>query len=127
MRDRRVTVIGLHVPERRVSPIWRSSSTSAAASVADRDRDVPVLDVCTPSEIAGGHLEGAVDVGVLADSFQKDVEALELPGSGPEYVHCQPGSRSRRAARVLRRMGHTGAVDVDGFGAPRAAGSGTTR
>jgi hydroxyacylglutathione hydrolase len=62
-----------------------------------------VLDVRQASEVADGHLPGAVTVelGALAD----DRLAVELP-EGPVTVMCGHGERAMTAASLLARAGH---------------------
>ncbi len=99
------------------------SALSPSAFVAQRDPGAPLLDVRTPGEFAAGHLDGAVNVDVLAPDFRERIEALDLPASGPIYLYCRSGNRSGQAAQVLRDLGHDGAVNVGGFEALRSAGA----
>jgi len=61
-----------------------------------------LLDVRTPEEYAVRHAEGAVNipVGDLAGRLG------EVARDNPVVVYCQSGSRSARAARMLRDSGH---------------------
>ena len=94
----------------------------AATFVADRDPAAPVLDVRTPDEFAGGHLADAVNVDVKAPDFRERVADLGL-GDGPVYLYCGSGKRSGLATETLHELGHTGAVNVGGYDALRAAGA----
>ena len=70
-----------------------------------------LLDVRTPAEFAGGHVEGALNIPVqvlgqrLGDLGAKDREIV---------VYCQSGGRSARAANELRAAGFT-AHDLGGI------------
>jgi hydroxyacylglutathione hydrolase len=72
---------------------------------ADQLDDEPgvVLDVRQASEVADGHLPGAVTVelGALA----RDRQSGELP-EGPVTVMCAHGERAMTAASLLERAGH---------------------
>ena len=63
-----------------------------------------LLDVRSPGEYAGGHLPGAVNIPVqeierrLADVGPRDGELV---------LYCRSGSRSARAAEILRQHGFT--------------------
>jgi hydroxyacylglutathione hydrolase len=61
-----------------------------------------VLDVRQASEVADGHLPGAlaVELGALADDRQQE----ELP-EGPVTVMCGHGERAMTAASLLERAG----------------------
>ena len=101
------------------------ASMSPADFVADRDAAAPVLDVRTPAEFAEGHLADAANVDVMAQNFPQQIEAMDLPESGPIYLYCRSGNRSGQAAQVLRQMGYEGAVNVGGFAALARAGAET--
>jgi hydroxyacylglutathione hydrolase len=72
---------------------------------ADQLDDEPgvVLDVRQASEVADGHLPGAVavELGALA----RDRQSGELP-EGPVTVMCSHGERAMTAASLLERAGH---------------------
>ena len=71
-----------------------------------------LLDVRTPEEFAGGHVEGARNVPVdeLAASL------ASLPRGRPVVVYCASGMRSARAAAELARAGFD-ARDLGGIDA----------
>ena len=99
------------------------ASLSPAEFVATRDAKAPLLDVRTQAEVAGGGLRGARHADVTARDFRARVEKLKLPAEGPVYVYCASGVRSGRAVGILRQMGVSGAVNVGGLAALRAAGA----
>lgn len=69
-----------------------------------------LLDVRSPAEFAGGHLDGALNVPVS----DIQVRAGELAKKGkPIVVYCASGMRSSSAARVLKGAG----VEVHDLGA----------
>lgn len=72
--------------------------------------DVPLLiDVRTPMEFAGGHIEGAVNLaGPNLRSF-----AESLPRDREVWLVCRSGARSMAAGRQLVEMGHR-VVNVEG-------------
>ena len=100
-----------------------SNSLSPADFVRQRDPDAPVLDVRTPKEFMLGHLDGAINADVMAPTFAKTIEALDLPDEGPIYLYCRSGNRSKTATGLLQRQGYTGAVNIGGFDALVAAGA----
>jgi glyoxylase-like metal-dependent hydrolase (beta-lactamase superfamily II)/rhodanese-related sulfurtransferase len=87
---------------------WRAAGLAEAqlplveAEQLDDRRDV-VLDVRQASEVADGHLPGALtfELGALAS----DRLAVELP-EGPVTVMCGHGERAMTAASLLARAGH---------------------
>lgn len=62
-----------------------------------------VLDVRTPEEFNSGHLQGAVNMNINDPDFANQIARLDT--SLPVYVYCLAGSRSARAADVLKDMG----------------------
>ena len=111
-------------------------SSTAAVKGASRDIDTAaladalaaggvVLDVRTPGEFAGGHIDGAlnVPVGDLSDRIG------ELEGwRGQEIaIICQSGGRSARAASMLEASGFTVANVLGGMGTWKSEGRPTVQ
>lgn len=68
-----------------------------------------LLDVRTPAEFAGGHIEGSTNVAVQ----ELDARASSLcPKDRPVVVVCRSGMRSRLAAAILRRAGYVAVHDL---------------
>jgi phage shock protein E len=61
-----------------------------------------LLDVRTPEEFSGGHLDGARNIPV--DEVSQRL--AEIPRDKTVVVYCRSGARSARAAGVLRRAGY---------------------
>lgn len=66
-----------------------------------RDGSVTLLDVRTPTERAGGAIEGFQ--GIPLDELRQRVG--ELDPSKPVYIHCHSGLRSYLACRILTGLG----------------------
>jgi rhodanese-related sulfurtransferase len=62
-----------------------------------------VLDVRTPEEYAGGHIDGAVNIDWYNDNF--GTETAKLDKNRPLFVYCHSGKRSSAAAEKLRKDG----------------------
>ena len=74
---------------------------------------VTIVDVRTPAEFAGGHIQGAINVpneniGSSAVPALPDLDATIL-------VYCRSGSRSAQAARKLLAVGYTNVIDFGGI------------
>lgn len=84
-----------------------SRSTARAETSSDARRLVAagatLLDVRTPGEYAGGHIEGALNVPL--DTVASRL--AEIPRDRPVVVYCHSGGRSARAADALRASGYT--------------------
>lgn len=80
-------------------PRAQASSSEARTLVA---AGATLLDVRTPAEYAGGHLDGAMNVPV--DEIEPRMS--EIPRGQPVVVYCRSGARSARAASALRAAGY---------------------
>jgi len=89
---------------------------SAAKNEVPRHRELVrngalLLDVRTPDEYGGGHVNGAKNIPV----DQLPVRLGEVgPTTRPVVVYCRSGARSARAAGVLRAAGYE-VVDIGGM------------
>lgn len=68
-----------------------------------------LLDVRTPAEYAGGHIDGAKNVAV--GELASQLDALG-PKDRPIVVYCRSGMRSRLGAATLRRAGFAAVHDL---------------
>lgn len=75
-----------------------------------------LVDVRSPGEYAGGHIDGAVNIPV--QELSERVAEL-APNDKPIVVYCQSGMRSASAARFLRAAGFK---SVHNLGAMRSWG-----
>lgn len=87
----------------------RVSGNDAHALVAD---GATLLDVRSPEEFAGGHIDGAISIPV-----QELVGRMGELGdkTGPIVVYCQSGGRSAMAKRLLEGNGFTKVHDLGGI------------
>lgn len=110
-----------------------STSTSAGAAVTLVDpaqalalaarQGTTVIDVRTPDEYATGHLAGAVNIDVSADTFADQVSALDPAGS--YVVYCRSGARSAAAATQMADLGFTDIADAGALTGLTDAGAAT--
>jgi len=61
-----------------------------------------IVDVRTPAEFAGGHVEGSVNIPL--DQFEARMG--EIPFDQPVILCCASGGRSGMAKQILERAGH---------------------
>ena len=62
-----------------------------------------IIDVRTPEEVAEGHLVGATTVNFLGANFAAEVQ--ELNKNKTYLLYCRSGSRTRKAADAMQKMG----------------------
>jgi len=91
-----------------------------------RAKGATVVDVCTASEFAAGHVPGALNLDVNGPDFM--ALAAKLDKSKPVLVNCHAGIRSARAAALFSELGFTNVLNLDGgLHAWEAAGNKTAR
>jgi rhodanese-related sulfurtransferase len=69
-----------------------------------------LMDVRGPSEYAGGHAIGAVNIPLP----ELERRIIEIPADRPVLVICQSGGRSAKAVAILGSRGFANAVNVLG-------------
>ena len=100
-----------------VWPTDRISVLIAAEKLAEPKPPL-VVDVRTPREWAGGHIEGSLNLPL--NRLQERI--AEVPRDRAIAVHCEGGYRSSIAASILHQYGITNVAEIaGGFAAWKAA------
>ena len=76
-----------------------------ASEPVELGADTVVIDVRTPGEFAGGHLEGALNIDVQSPDFAAQISQLDP--AGDYFVYCRSGNRSGQAISQMSNMGFT--------------------
>ena len=71
-----------------------------------------VIDVRTPEEYAGGHIEGAVNVDFNAPNFKEELAKLDRDQT--YLMHCRSGGRSGQAKPTFEELGFKAIYHLDG-------------
>lgn len=71
-----------------------------------------VLDVRTPDEFVGGHIQGAISADISSGAFQEVAGSLDKDKA--VYVYCLSGGRSSQAAQLLVSMGFKEVYNLGG-------------
>jgi rhodanese-related sulfurtransferase len=81
------------------------SPTEARDLLRDKagDNGFSVIDVRTPEEFTGGHIEGAQNIDVNAADFEASIGKLDRTKS--YLVYCRSGKRSQTAVEVFKKLG----------------------
>ena len=77
-----------------------------------KSSDAVLLDVRTPGEYEGGHIENSLNVDWNGDHF--DTQIADIDKDAPVYVYCLSGGRSGKAVSHLKDKGYTNVVELDG-------------
>ena len=68
-----------------------------------------LADVRDPEEFAAGHIPGAVNLPLSA------LGSIPVKRDTPLYLYCLRGTRSLRAAALLKRSGYTNVRSIGGI------------
>lgn len=74
--------------------------------------DILLLDVRTPKEFEEGQIAGAVNINLFSNDFENQVNNLDKQKK--VYVYCRSGKRSKKASRIMEKLGFSDIKDVDG-------------
>ncbi|TCK85546.1 rhodanese-like domain-containing protein [Albibacterium bauzanense] len=74
--------------------------------------EVQLVDVRTPEEFQSGHIKDAENIDYNNENFKSKASSLDK--SKPVLVYCRSGKRSASAAEILKEMGFTKIVSLDG-------------
>ena len=72
-----------------------------------------VIDVRTPEEFAGGHLDGALNI--VHDRTEELVKAIGADKGRPVVLYCRSGRRSGISLQELVARGYTNVVNGGAF------------
>ncbi|MEZ4971993.1 MAG: rhodanese-like domain-containing protein [Cyclobacteriaceae bacterium] len=76
------------------------------------DQNGVLLDVRTPDEVAGGKIGDALNIDFRAPDFAQKVNQLDK--SKTYYLYCAGGSRSSKAAEVMKSSDFKKIYELDG-------------
>lgn len=71
--------------------------------------DALLIDVREQDEYAAGHIPGSINVPLSS------IEKTALPKGKPLFLYCLRGTRSKRAAGILKRMGYQDVRSIGGI------------
>jgi thioredoxin len=87
----------------------------AAVTFAEKIKATPqpaIIDVRSPEEFAGQHIDKAININWNGDNFEGKVGKYDK--SKPIYVYCMSGGRSKQAAEKLGDLGFTKIYELQG-------------
>ena len=62
-----------------------------------------IIDIRTPEEFNGGHIENAINIGFYSETFREDLDKLNKDNA--YFIYCRSGNRSGRAMPVMKELG----------------------
>ncbi|GEO04003.1 hypothetical protein AAE02nite_16670 [Adhaeribacter aerolatus] len=112
--------VELNQEKPEAEPIKVLNSQEAKKLLAQQPNTI-ILDVRTPPEFAGGHLQNAQLINFNAPDFKEQIKRLDP--TQPYLVYCAVGGRSKLAADIMHKMGFKQVYNVSqGFNAIKEAG-----
>jgi rhodanese-related sulfurtransferase len=80
-----------------------------------------LVDVRETDEFASGHIPGAINEPLST------ITGTTLPKDKPLFLYCLRGSRSKRAAGLLKKMGYGNVKSIGGISSYRGESNGERR
>lgn len=72
-----------------------------------------VIDVRTPQEYAGGHIDGAINIDHTL--IGQDIGKAKVAKDDTVILYCRSGRRSELAMETLKKLGYSKAVNYGGI------------
>lgn len=86
------------------------TTAACAPQTIDMTSVTAVIDVRTPEEFAGGHVDGAINIDWQGSTFTDEVTALDPTGT---YVlYCRSGNRAEQARVAMVEMGFASVTNL---------------
>jgi len=76
-------------------------------------KDEQLVDVRSEEEYNRGHIDDAINI-TIADKERFTAEIQKLDETKPIYIYCHSGVRSRRASKLIQKLGFTSIYDFTG-------------
>ena len=85
--------------------IGTTAALAGCSSSAALAQGTVVIDVRTPAEYASGHLEGATNIDIEANTFSAKIAKLDK--NATYFVYCHSGNRAAQAITAMKALGFT--------------------
>ena len=79
----------------------------------ENNSDFIIIDVRTPEEFAGGHLDDAINLNFNSDAFRDELNKLDKDKT--YLIYCRSGNRSAKAHAVMEELGFREVYDMGGI------------
>ncbi len=74
--------------------------------------NIQLIDVRTPGEYEGGHINDAANIDYFSDDFKNQLDKLDR--KKPILVYCKSGGRSGKAAQMMKSLNFDEVYDLKG-------------
>ncbi len=100
------------VKTKLIEPFYITIDLAKAKDIVANKKDVVLLDVRTPEEIAQGKISNAVELDIKNPAFRDKLNALDK--TKQYMVYCYAGGRSATAMKMMKEMGFKQVYNFDG-------------
>jgi len=98
--------------EQATMPQKGSMTVAQLPAFLEANPEAILLDVRTPGEIAGGKIEGALELDYRSSDFQQKLQ--ELDKDRTYVVYCKSGGRSGRTCQMMEAAGFSSYYNLEG-------------
>lgn len=117
--ERATTTINVAPPANKVENTTTANSSGQIQTINAEQfnkllvlDEIQLVDVRTPEEFQTGHIKDAENIDYNNESFKSKISSLDK--SKPVLVYCRSGKRSANAAEIMKELGFTKIVSLDG-------------
>jgi len=90
-------------------------SNEQAHEIMKAKADLQIIDLRQNAEVAGGMIDGAVQMDISKPKFYEQIETLDK--TKPVLVYCAAGGRSKTAQEIMQEAGFTEVYNLkNGYG-----------
>lgn len=82
------------------------------AEFKEKSTNQTIIDIRTPQEFVGGHIEGAVNINLFDKNFLTQIS--EFDKSKPIFLYCRSGNRTYSASKKVSELGFEKVYDLQG-------------
>lgn len=100
------------VKSKLIEPFYINIDLTKAKDIIANKKEVVLLDVRTPEEIAQGKIANAVELDIKDPAFKEKLNQMDK--TKQYMVYCYAGGRSATAMKMMRDLGFKQVYNFDG-------------
>ncbi len=94
---------------------FKDISVAEAVELCEKNKSSDkfmIIDVRSPAEFSGGHIDGAVNINFFSPSFRTNIDKVDKEKK--IFIYCLSGGRSSSAMSVMDRLGFKEVYNLSG-------------
>ena len=92
--------------------VFKDISVPEAKKLISQNKDLVIVDVRTPEEIAKGKIDGAIEMDFYSPDFNAQLEGLDK--NKTYLMYCRSGNRSGQTMNRMKSMGFHRVYNMQG-------------